>query len=247
MSKEKHEKSISKGSKPTIREYIWALYLRLSWVSWFFSLKPLLLHSENDVKISSTYPSTCTYVWYLGRESTKAKPARRVSQALGQPPGSHSSPPRAEGGPRLGRGVQPPSDEHPQPALSSVQPFFLFLRSVFSQHFHLFSGLWQLCTAGCLLSRFLALSPLSFWVLSWQRLVQSVKQPISICLHLVLYRSVRIAPKRYLIFKLSVSLLLPRWTGVLDAGWSVISGRGGIERGINTTWICSQILGEVMT
>lgn len=52
----------------------------------FFSLKSLLLHSEIDVKISSTYLNTCTYIWQLGRESIKAEPARRVFQALGQAP-----------------------------------------------------------------------------------------------------------------------------------------------------------------
>lgn len=153
----------------------------------------------------------------------KAKPAQRFFQALGQAPAFHSSPPRAEACPRLSRGVQPPSDGHPQPALSSMQPFLLFLWSVFS-HFYLFSGLWQLCTTGCLLLCFWHSSPLSFWVLSQQRVVHSVKQLILICLHLVLYRGVWIAPESYLIFKRSVYILLPMWTGVLDADWSVISG-----------------------
>ena len=120
-----------------------------------------------------------------------------------------------------------PIDGHPQPALSSVQPFLLFLWSVFSQHFYCFSGLWQLCTAGCLLLWFLALSALSLWVLSRQRVVHSEKQLILVCLHLVLCRGVWTVPESYLIFKGSVYILLSRWTGVVDADWSVISGRGG--------------------
>ena len=118
-----------------------------------FSLKPLLLHLENDVKVSSTYPNTCTYVWQLGRESMKAKAAQRVFQARGQVPSSHGCPPRAEGASGWA-GAYTPHRQAPQPALSSMQPFLLFLWSVFSQHFYCFSGLWQLCTAGCLLSCF---------------------------------------------------------------------------------------------
>lgn len=47
-------------------------------------------------------------------------------------------------------------------------------------------------------------NPLSFWVLSWQRVVHNVKQLILICLHLVLCRDARAALQSYMIFKLSV-------------------------------------------
>lgn len=158
-----------------------------------------------------------------GKRKHKSWTSMESFPGTGTSSSSPRHPPRAGRGPMLGRDVQPPADGHTQPALSAMQPFLLFLWAVFSQHLHSFSGLWQRCTSGCLLSRFLALSPLSFWVLSWQRVVHSVKQSVFICLHLVLYSGIWIAPETYLILNLSVYILLPRWTGVLDADGSVIS------------------------
>lgn len=169
---------------------------------------------------------------------TAGKKKHKSWTSTGSFPGTGTSsssprhPPRAERHPRLGRDVQPPVDGHPQPSLSSMQPFLLFFWAVFCQHLYSTSGLWQLWMAGGLLSRFLALSPLSFWVLSWQRVVHSVKQSFFICLHLVLYRGIWVAPETYLIFKLSVYVLLPRWTGVLDADWSVFSGEEKKLKGV---------------
>lgn len=98
-------------------------------------------------------------------------------------------------------------------------PPFLFLCLVFSWHFDWFSDLWQLHKAACLLSQFFGTQ--SFWVLSLQRLyVESTIRfwSCSIQRHFNSARS-------YLIFRLSVYILLPRWTGILDADRSVISGK----------------------
>lgn len=56
------EETFKKIKISTIREYIHALYLSVMTLMFFFSLKPPLLCSANDVKISAIYLNTCTYI-----------------------------------------------------------------------------------------------------------------------------------------------------------------------------------------
>lgn len=78
---------------------------------------------------------------------------------------------------------------------SSSQGFHVFIYLVSCGNFA-----WQ----GVCYHAFWHSNPLSFWVLSWQRVVHSVKQMILICLHLVLCRDAQAALQSYLILKLSV-------------------------------------------
>lgn len=118
----------------------------------------------------------------------------------------------------IGWGVHPPLPSWwvPQPALSLVLPF-LFLCLVFSWHFDWFSDVWQLHKAACLLSHFFGTQFL--WVLSLQRLYVVSRSRFWSCFIQRRFNGAR----SYLIFRLSVYILLPRWTGILYTDRSAIS------------------------
>jgi len=186
----------------------------------FFSLKHLLLHSEN---ISYLPKYMCIYM-IAGKTAWKPNQHRGFSRHWGKLPALtvvHQEQTEVPGwaevyGPHLTINHSVLCPLCSLSFFSSVQCFhniliYLVACGNLAQHGVCCHGFWHS-------------SPLSFRVLSQQRVMHSVKQPIWISLHLVLYRGIWIAPESYLIFKLSVYILLPRWTRVLDADWSVREG-----------------------
>lgn len=163
------------------------LYICLLWLSWLFFFKTS----------SFAFRKWCENIFYLPKDIHMMAGKRK-----------HESQRSPEGFPGTGTslGYSPiPHLMDPHNLLSSLCSLSF---SSFSQGFHnIFIYLvscgnfaWQ----GVCYHAFWHSNPLSFWVLSWQRVVHGVKQLILICLHLVLCRDARAVLQSYLIFKLSV-------------------------------------------
>lgn len=100
--------------------------------------------------------------------------------------------------PQLGQGRTFPTDRHPSLLSPPCSLSFFSSSQCFHNIFIALVACGNFARQGVCYRVFLAHSPLSLWVLSQQRVVRHVKQPILICLHLVLYRGIWIAPESYL-------------------------------------------------